>query len=453
MAPGLLLVRIALAGAFALAGLAKLLDASAVRRLGEYAGLPRWARPAARAVPVVELAVAAGLLEARTSRLAAAVAAATLVGFSALVARRVAAGDGSSCGCFGHLEGAVLSRHPLVRNATLLASSLVVLAGGAGWPLTALGEHPAWLAVPLAPMAVGAVVVHRRRHAHPSPALPSLRDLAAGAERTVVAFLEPGCSACRSLLPTLQSFDEATTGVRLVLVTGAPLVDEPAFRAAASAATRHVADGGALAVRYGITATPAALVLGRTGSLERVVLGAPGVQALLEPDPARDAGALEPEGRRVISRRRLVAAGVAVAAALPRLTPLDALHARLRVSAAAAGVTCPSCGSCVICDAASGSSALHCRACSQRCSGLKLCKSFANEFRPFETLAQSLRDQGFTQDGEMVTHGLQRAGKLTVLSGSTSFTGRSASTPRAVLIYSLLESGQIAWAALLDAKG
>ncbi|MHB1599750.1 MAG: DoxX family protein [Acidimicrobiales bacterium] len=313
MAQALLLARIVLAAAVMVAGLAKLLDPSAASRLSEYAGLPQRARPAVRVMPVAELAVAACLLPARTSR-------------------------------------------------------------------------------------------------------------------------------------------PAATGARLVLVSRPPVVEEAELRAAAGVATRHVADRGALAARYGISPTPAALVLGRRGSLERVVLGAPGVQALLEPDAESEIG-LDAQARGVISRRHLVAAGVALAAMLPRFSLPDGLRTRIGPSAAATGVTCPSCGSCVVCDAGAGSSALHCRACSQHCSGLKLCKSFANVFPPFKALAQHLRGLGFSQDGEVTTHGLARAGKLVVLPGSTSFASRSPSTPRAVLIYSLVESGQFAWAALLNARG
>ncbi len=453
MAQALLLIRIVLAATFSLAGLAKLLDASAAPRLSEYAGLPERVRPVVRAVPVVELAAAAGLLVARTSRLAAAIAAVMLIGFTALILRRIAARDHSSCGCFGHLEVALLERHPLVRNAVLFAASLFVLAGGAGRPLGALGHEPAWLAVLLVPTAGLAIFLLLRRRGDPRSAVPSLRELAAGAEQTVVAILEPGCAPCRSLVPVLQGFDPDRAGVRLVLVTRSPLIEESDFLAVASRAARHLADGGALAVRYGIDVTPAALVLGQRGSLERVVLGAPGVQALLEPDSPDDATAIEAEVRPVISRRHLVAAGIGVAAVLPRWSRLHVLRNRLWLPAVATGVTCPSCGSCVVCDATNGSSTLHCRACLQHCSGLKLCKSFANEFGPFKTLAQYLRHQGFSQDGEMITHGLQRAGKLIVMSGSTSFAGRSATTPRAVLMYSLVESGQIAWAALLNTKG
>lgn len=452
MAQALLLVRIVLAATFSLAGIAKLLDPSAAPRLSEYAGLPQRVRPVVRALPVAELAVAAGLLVARTSRPTAAVMAGMLAGFSVLVARRVASHDGSSCGCFGRLDAALLSQHPLVRNAALFGGSLFVVAGGAGLPLGALGHQPAWLATLLVLLAAVVSFLHLRRRGGPRRAFPGPRELAAGAERTVVAFLEPGCAACRSLLPVLQRFDEAAVGARLVLVTGSPIVEDPEFRAAARVAARHLADRGALAARYGISTTPAAVVLSRRGSLERVVFGAPGVQALLEPDLASDSG-LEPEAPGVISRRRLLAVGLAVASALPRLSLPSGLRTWIGRLAAATGVTCPSCGSCVVCDAATGSSTLQCRPCVQHCSGLKLCKSFANEFPVFTTLAHHLRDQGFSQDGEMVTHGLERASKLIVMSGSTSFTRRSASTPRAVLIYSLVDSGQIAWAALLDAKG
>lgn len=457
MAQALLVVRIGLALVFVLAALGKLTARSSPRRLLETFELGAWAGPAVAVLPVAELAIAAGLLVTVAARPAAVVATAVLVTFSLLITRNVLSGRGGSCNCFGSLASSLPSRHPLARNLLLAAAAVLVTLAGPGTSLADLARTATGQAEVLvvAGAAIGAVVVRRRRRRRTvtmagRPAALSAVELAAGSERTIVAFLEPRCAPCRSVLPAIARFDGGARHERLVVVTSTSSELDGEF--AAAVAGRHVRDDGQLAARFNLPATPAAAVLGPRGSLDGVAIGASEVEQLL----AGEAGATtsrvrDIDGRVAISRRRLVAAGM-LAAALPGFDrPL--LRSRLRALGAPSGVTCPSCGSCVICTASSSSSKVTCGPCSQHCSGAKLCTSYANEFPPFTTLAAYLRSKGFSQDGDPLTHGLIKDGELYVMSGATAFTSRSPTTPRALLVYNLTNSGQTAWAALTNAKG
>jgi hypothetical protein len=129
---------VVLAVVFAWAGVTKLRTPQATAT--SFAGL-RLAAPAmlARLVPVVELAVAAGLVAAPS--LAAWAALALLLAFSVVIARALAAGATVPCACFG--GGAVaaadgedarpLSTLELVRNAGLGALAIVASGAGSGW--------------------------------------------------------------------------------------------------------------------------------------------------------------------------------------------------------------------------------------------------------------------------------------------------------------------------------
>jgi uncharacterized membrane protein YphA (DoxX/SURF4 family) len=122
-----------LAGVFAWAGVAKLRHHGPTLDSFRGLGLPA---PAvlARTVPVVELAVAAGLLLAPA--LTAWVALALLLGFTFVIGRAIVRGSTVSCACFGGSASRAgederpVSVVELVRNAGL--GALAIVAGGAG---------------------------------------------------------------------------------------------------------------------------------------------------------------------------------------------------------------------------------------------------------------------------------------------------------------------------------
>jgi uncharacterized membrane protein YphA (DoxX/SURF4 family) len=127
-----------LAAVFAWAGVAKLRHAATTTASFTGLGLPA---PAvlARAVPLIELVVGAGLVFAPA--FAAWIALALLLAFTVVIGRAVTSGSTVSCACFGSGAGSEddrpVSALELVRNAGL--GGLAIVAGGAGagavsWP-------------------------------------------------------------------------------------------------------------------------------------------------------------------------------------------------------------------------------------------------------------------------------------------------------------------------------
>jgi hypothetical protein len=127
-----------LAATFAWAALAKLTDRTRTAAGFAALGVPR-PTIAARAVPAVELVLAAALAVAPGP--AAVLAGALLVGFTIVLARAIAHGVRVGCGCFGSSRRDQVSPADLVRNALLLAAAVIATgASGPTWPaLAAVG--------------------------------------------------------------------------------------------------------------------------------------------------------------------------------------------------------------------------------------------------------------------------------------------------------------------------
>ena len=131
---------IVLAAVFAWAAVAKFRTPAATAASFHGLGLP--AAPAvARIVPVVEVAIALGLVVAPT--LVAWPALALLLAFSVVIARAVAAGSTVTCACFGaspsaHEDALPVSVVELVRNAGLGALAIVASGSAAGSVRTSL---------------------------------------------------------------------------------------------------------------------------------------------------------------------------------------------------------------------------------------------------------------------------------------------------------------------------
>jgi uncharacterized membrane protein YphA (DoxX/SURF4 family) len=116
---------LALATVFAWAGVAKLRQPAVTAATFRTLRLPAH-RVLARAVPVIELALAALLVAA--PRLGGPVAMTLLVAFTLLLARRLSQGETVSCGCFGSARQDPIAATDLVRNGLLVALAAVVAA-------------------------------------------------------------------------------------------------------------------------------------------------------------------------------------------------------------------------------------------------------------------------------------------------------------------------------------
>jgi hypothetical protein len=112
--------------AFLLAGIAKLAAGTTWRSQAQGMGAPAWS---IRVLPWAELALGAALVTLLARRLAAVAALALLVAFTALIVRRLRAGEHPPCACFGAWAARPLGWGHVARNAALAALGLLALVG------------------------------------------------------------------------------------------------------------------------------------------------------------------------------------------------------------------------------------------------------------------------------------------------------------------------------------
>ncbi len=139
--------RLALAAMFAFAGVAKLRDPGGTASMLQDFGAPQLAaRPFARALPLVELAVALALVPYATAFWGSLAALCLLAAFTAAIGANLLLGRKPECRCFGAVAAAPIGAWTLGRNAVLLA---VAAAIGFALPATSDGVVYATLRVEL----------------------------------------------------------------------------------------------------------------------------------------------------------------------------------------------------------------------------------------------------------------------------------------------------------------
>src|SRR2546429_793690 len=101
----LLIARLSLAAIFLISAGAKTVDFGGFRRSLSEFGLPRFAlQPVAVTIPLVELAIAVGLIAVSTAWVAALLAVTLLIIFTVAIALNMAKGRRPDCRCFGQLS-------------------------------------------------------------------------------------------------------------------------------------------------------------------------------------------------------------------------------------------------------------------------------------------------------------------------------------------------------------
>jgi methylamine dehydrogenase accessory protein MauD len=129
----LLLVRLVLAGVFAVSGVAKLADRAGSRQAMTDFGVPApLAAPFGLLLPLAELAVAVTLLPAATAWWGALGALTLLLLFVGGISFNLARGRKPDCRCFGQLRSAPVGWSTLARNAILAALAGLVVWRGYG---------------------------------------------------------------------------------------------------------------------------------------------------------------------------------------------------------------------------------------------------------------------------------------------------------------------------------
>jgi hypothetical protein len=518
-------LRLSLAVVYGAAAIGKLLSARSTDLLIETFELSPRLRPAVSALAAFELTIAGALLFPATSRAAAAVSFLLLLLFSALVVRSISRGRAGACNCFGRLHSSKIGWNMIVRNVVLISVSTLIVVPSDQSSISLLVDglaevsQNAWLdaAVAVAVSSLVAALLHNRflqgrdtepiddgaskedrvgfaasGGPRPDPVsvpvvlldgrVTTLQETLAGDTRNVLVFIDPACGPCRSLLPGLQGLWSLMAD-RLFVVTRGP-ADFSRDLLAGFPADRSLVDvDDALMIRYGVLATPSAVVLSAAGALvEALVVGPTAIQNLASQSAydrgapwsaSRSRSALNERGDRVsdhvlspftspfqaaFSRRETLTVGLSaavfasVASRLGRAVDLSVK----RLSAGQKGTQCPTCGTCMICDAPGAGSRpkkLNCRPCKQKCTANDLCVNYANKLPAYVSIHSYLLAKGFSQSGEPTALGLEQNGTLSFIGTNTIFTSKSSAHPDALLMYTLTNAAGSASAAILNSEG
>ena len=122
------MARVVIALVFVAAAVGKVRDPAGTRQGARDLGVPeRSAGPTARALPMVEGAIAALVLVPATHRIGAALAVVLLAIFTAAIAGALRSGRSPACHCFGAVAARPIGTDTLVRNGALIVLAVVAM--------------------------------------------------------------------------------------------------------------------------------------------------------------------------------------------------------------------------------------------------------------------------------------------------------------------------------------
>jgi hypothetical protein len=295
-----------LAAPLAAAGALKLLapsrSASLVAELWARGGPTRHA---VTSIPYLELSLAACLVAPVLRRGAAVASLGLLLGFSVVVLTKGRPSEAKGCGCFGSVEDTLPRWWALVRNAALMALAVVVAAGGespvptgvlallvlcvAGFVVSLL------LALELRQRDSASSTLAPARRASPplderlvttDGASTTIRRWLATGRPHVLVFVDPICGPCRSLLPAVADHQRASGPLAIGVVSRGPVTENMAMARDFGLAPVAVDPADTLSRAFGVSGTPAAVLLSESGDLlAGPVLGRSGTLSLFDSSP------------------------------------------------------------------------------------------------------------------------------------------------------------------------
>ena len=274
----LLIIRLALFGIFAVAGVGKLLDLEGSEKAVKDFGIPgALAKPLGVFLPIAELVFAFCLLFVTTSWLGAVGALLLLVAFILGMFLQMMRGNAPDCHCFGQIHSEPVGAKSLIRNFVIALLPIALIVAGRGNQGYALGETAAQMAqnVVVAILFVGLIVaasylhrllgenkklarridfletlenggapIERDEMGNPADNLPigaqfpdlSLPDTAgrivtfehllADYKPKVFLFVGPKCEPCKSLIPDFHNWRLQFAGrIRFVFVSSGTAVE------------------------------------------------------------------------------------------------------------------------------------------------------------------------------------------------------------------------------------
>ncbi len=260
----LLILRLALAAVFGVAGIAKLFDpAGSEKAFGDF-GLPKAiAKPMVYLLPAFELAVAGSLLFISTSWFGAIGSAAMFVIFTGGMLYQMAKGNAPNCHCFGQIHSEPVGVTSVGRNVLLIILAVfLVFQGQAGQGLSLVNSNQDVMqfviGLAVVVLLLAAVLflkkiseqqtqimrrielmeliaregghVEREDMGHPNDGMPiggivpdfelpdldgntiSLADLKADKRAVLFFFVSPTCNPCKALLPEFNEWQKQLAG-------------------------------------------------------------------------------------------------------------------------------------------------------------------------------------------------------------------------------------------------
>jgi len=300
-----LALRFGLAAIFATAGIGKLLDREGSERALSDFRVPRRAiRAGAVLLPLVELAVAVGLIFPPTARWGALAALVVLLAFIWGIGSALSRGEAPDCHCFGQIHSAPAGRGTLLRNAALAGLAIVVLAAGPGpgvhtWVADRSAAELVAIGLGLAALLFAAAAVRfwlenrtlRGDLAAAEAGLPdvgfpvgapapdfalsgldgetvTLKSLCSRGNPVAIIFVGPQCGPCWLVLPYLRRWQDTLVD-RLTVVmisTGTPAENEDAIVThGISGIFLH--DGLETMHAYRVKGTPSAVMVSPAGRI------------------------------------------------------------------------------------------------------------------------------------------------------------------------------------------
>jgi methylamine dehydrogenase accessory protein MauD len=340
MPVALLIARFLVALAFAIAGVAKLLDLAGSRRALEEFGLPRrMALPLGTLLPIAEIAVAAALIPAASAKWGAIAAVSLLFVLTAGIAGTLISGRRPDCHCFGQLYSAPIGWGTLLRNGTLMALAVFVAWGGEpaasisviAWSEALIGDAPwtsAALAIVLALLCIETwlLVEMIRQHGrillrldtverrlgipesaaaaapdspglpvgHPAPGftLPglfgealTLDALRARGKPVLLMFTDPTCGPCEALVPDLARWQKEYESTATIAIISRGKVEENRAKLGTRGLNLVLLQKDReVSLSYGVAGTPSAVLLRADGTIASpLAQGAEQIRALVAP--------------------------------------------------------------------------------------------------------------------------------------------------------------------------
>jgi uncharacterized membrane protein YphA (DoxX/SURF4 family)/protein-disulfide isomerase len=312
----IVLLRLSLGVIFVLAGVTKLLDQRGTRDAVRNFGSPEPLAPAVSIVlPLVELAIAVGLLFGSTVSASALAALAVLGVFVVAISVNLARGRTHDCHCFGQLYSRPLGWPTLVRNIVFALGAGIVLWQATWQPTPNVFDTLArlnllqWLLLSgvVALVSVSLVYLHRRQKSLAAktsaapPGLPvnsiappfevaayfggkiSLEQLLGYGKPVLLVFTNPNCGPCVALFKEIKEWQDSHTEQLTIALLSFGTIKENFVNVARNGLGQVLLQQKReVAEQYGANVTPTAVVVSTGGRIASpMAAGADEIRKLL----------------------------------------------------------------------------------------------------------------------------------------------------------------------------